>query len=806
MYFSASTSGLVHIVIVAASLGTLPAIELAFGDRFGRGATRDVLSYEESNEFQSKFSIGALTDTPGETIEDETASGVDPDDDIDSLTSGEFGFDEPGESNQTDTRRGSPDERRLLNEPAGGAGQGEDQAEEASLEGELEDEGDTGDAEDSGETTREIIIFVNLRAEPEPDQEAVEPDPARQAGPTDTPAPIGVDTAGEALAQLAALDQSEPDVPLEAERGGAPDAPEDGESAEGRESTIDPTQATAPEIGEVSPTSGTAAVKDEVEGSLPDSLPIADDNSLAPTKTTAAINQNDIASGIAETSEKTTAVQAATGQPGLPDAGPDVAPKDEPVPLDATAQPQITVAVPLKGIAGALTPAPQLKDHQQLQDPEEVGTSLARIGSKLAGVTEQEDGLIGQNNDTAQNQVKIAEGLPDARQLARRADEVRDGAPESALERAEITEDSDIAGTEIAALQPGEVFQAPEVNEFDRPALRDGKDNPLARIFATIAGDDDELARALSDPSPFDTIGGAPDPGEQRTNEILEKAADAGLAAAQTKLAKRYVLGLVDGSDPDKLIELLRNAAERGDAEAQLMLGALFADGRIVPQDKIQSHVFFDLAAAQGSDEANEILPVLERQMAPQEIATSRRLARQYKRLLDAVAKPRARGSAGAGLRDELLDAAAAGNTAKIAELLSRGADLEGNDTSGRTAVINAAWRGRTEVVDLLVELGADFNVTDYDGRTAVSWAASNGHSDIVKKLVEAGARPNVIDRDGLTPLMRAAWNGHDTIVRLLIESGARANMKDGNGKSAYDYAIQGNHRNVARTLKSFGA
>jgi hypothetical protein len=43
MYFSAGTSGIVHIDIVAASLGTLPAIELAFGDRFGRGATRGVL-------------------------------------------------------------------------------------------------------------------------------------------------------------------------------------------------------------------------------------------------------------------------------------------------------------------------------------------------------------------------------------------------------------------------------------------------------------------------------------------------------------------------------------------------------------------------------------------------------------------------------------------------------------------------------------------------------------------------------------------------------------------------------------------
>ncbi|MBT5945092.1 MAG: hypothetical protein HOK98_08605 [Rhodospirillaceae bacterium] len=806
MYFSAGTSGIVHIVIVAASLGTLPAIELAFGDRFGRGATRDVLSYEESNEFQSKFSTGALTDTPGETIEDENASGIDPDDDIDSLTSGDFGFDEVGESSQTDSRRGSPDALRQLNEPAGGAGKGEDQAKEASLEGDLEDEGDTGDAEEAGEATREIIIFVNLRPEPEPDQEVVEAEPARQAGPTDTPAAIAADTAGEALTQLAALDPDVPEITPDDFRAGDPDAPAEGESLVGQESTIDPTKAVAPEIAEISASGGTAAAKVDVEGGLPDSVPLANENTLARTRATAAINQDEDPTGVPEASEQTTAVQAATGQPGLPDAGPEVKPKNEPVPDDITAQSQQTVAVPLKGVPGALTPAPQLKDHQQLREPEEVGTSLARIGSKLPGVTEQEDGLIGQNEDTAQQQVKIAEGLQDAPILARKSEEVRDGAPESELERAEKSKDSDLSGTEIAAIKPGEIFRAPETNEFDRPALRDGEDDPLAKVIAAISGEDEALARAFSDPSPFDKIGGLPDPSTQRTNEILEKAADAGLAAAQTKLAKRYVLGLVDGSDPEELVELLRNAAERGDQEAQLMLGALFADGRIVPQDTVQSHVFFDLAAAQGSEEANEILPVLERQMAPREIDDSRRLAREYKRLLDAVAQPRARGSNGDGLRDELLDAAAAGNTAKIAELLSRGADLEGNDTSGRTAVINASWRGRTEVVDLLVELGADFNVTDYDGRTAVSWAASNGHNDIVQKLVEAGARTNVVDGDGLTPLMRAAWNGHDTIVRLLIESGARASMKDENGKSALDYAFEGKHLDVVRTLRSFGA
>lgn len=401
MYFSAGTSGIVHIVIVAASLGTLPAIELAFGDRFGRGATRDVLAYEESSEFKSKFSTGALTDTPGETIEDENASGVDPDDDVDTLTSGEFGFDEVGDSTQTDTRRGSADALRQLNEPAGGAGQGQDQAKEASLEGEREDEGDTGDAEDAGQATREIIIFVNLRPEPEPDQELVKAEPAREAGPTDIPASISADTAGDTVAQLAALAESEPTIEPGEERAGDPDAPEDGETAEGRESTIDPTKAVAPEIGELSPSGGKAAAKAGVEGGLPDSIPLAEENTLAPTQTTAAIDQAENLSGVAEASEQTTAVQAATGQPGLPDAGPEVRPKNEPVPENVTAQSAKIVAVPLKGVPGAVTPAPQIKDHQQLREPEEVGTSLARIGSKLAGVAEQEDGLIGQNEDTA---------------------------------------------------------------------------------------------------------------------------------------------------------------------------------------------------------------------------------------------------------------------------------------------------------------------------------------------------------------------------------------------------------------------
>jgi hypothetical protein len=110
MYFSTGTSGIIHTVVVAASLFSLPALELAFGDRFGRGEARDVLNYGEATDFQSKFSSGALTRESDEAEAEETASGIDPDSASDTDSSGEFGFDEIGDADQTNSRFGSPDE------------------------------------------------------------------------------------------------------------------------------------------------------------------------------------------------------------------------------------------------------------------------------------------------------------------------------------------------------------------------------------------------------------------------------------------------------------------------------------------------------------------------------------------------------------------------------------------------------------------------------------------------------------------------------------------------------------------------
>ena len=225
------------------------------------------------------------------------------------------------------------------------------------------------------------------------------------------------------------------------------------------------------------------------------------------------------------------------------------------------------------------------------------------------------------------------------------------------------------------------------------------------------------------------------------------------------------------------------------------------ASGTLVARDDIEARVYLGLAAAQGDEASKAAATQLERQMTPEQIIESRTLERQYKRLLRALPRPIKPGHLGDANIDELLQAAAAGSTASLAEILARGADVEGRDIAGRTAVINAAWRGRIETVELLVQLGTDFNVADLDGMTAVQWAASNGHAKVVERLTSAGAELDLADGKGLTALMRAAWNGHIDTVRLLIAAGATTGLTDNEGNSALDYAARGGHPDIAREL-----
>ena len=76
-----------------------------------------------------------------------------------------------------------------------------------------------------------------------------------------------------------------------------------------------------------------------------------------------------------------------------------------------------------------------------------------------------------------------------------------------------------------------------------------------------------------------------------------------------------------------------RRAAEQGNALAQNNLGLAYAKGNGVPQDYVLAHMWWNLAAAQGSatgiklrDSAEGLMP----RMTPAQIAEAQRLAREW--------------------------------------------------------------------------------------------------------------------------------------------------------------------------------
>ena len=74
-----------------------------------------------------------------------------------------------------------------------------------------------------------------------------------------------------------------------------------------------------------------------------------------------------------------------------------------------------------------------------------------------------------------------------------------------------------------------------------------------------------------------------------------------------------------------------RQMAEWGDAEAQLNLGRLCENGQGVPQDYVQAHMWYNLAAAYGPHEWAQHRDALAKRMSPDQIAEAQKLAREWK-------------------------------------------------------------------------------------------------------------------------------------------------------------------------------
>lgn len=128
---------------------------------------------------------------------------------------------------------------------------------------------------------------------------------------------------------------------------------------------------------------------------------------------------------------------------------------------------------------------------------------------------------------------------------------------------------------------------------------------------------------------------------------------------------------------------------------------------------------------------------------------------------------------------DALLDAARAGDTGAVMNLLRRGAEVNAREEDGTTPLAWAAHHSNVAVAELLLSKGANPDMANELGISPLSLAISNGSTELVKLLLNKGASPDIARENGETPLMTAARLRQVEIMKLLLDRGANVNARE---------------------------
>ncbi len=212
---------------------------------------------------------------------------------------------------------------------------------------------------------------------------------------------------------------------------------------------------------------------------------------------------------------------------------------------------------------------------------------------------------------------------------------------------------------------------------------------------------------------------------------------------------------------------------------------------------------------------------------------------RQLAEIEDAVDYP--------GAQSRLFAAVAANDVDELRAVIAAGANVNGWDAKGHSALMRAAregytgivevlidagvpvddrpsenWRtpleeslfkGRWEVAVVLLERGAVLDMTPDPQRMRPTWLASAlyaaahaGDERAVRVLLEAGIPPDSAPSNGVTPLMGAAKAGQAGAARLLIAAGADVNACGSHNRSVLRFAQDGKFDELVGLLKAHGA
>ena len=273
-------------------------------------------------------------------------------------------------------------------------------------------------------------------------------------------------------------------------------------------------------------------------------------------------------------------------------------------------------------------------------------------------------------------------------------------------------------------------------------------------------------------------------------------------------------------------------AANAGDAKAMLALGRLYMQGLGVPQNYVQAHMWFTLAASRFEAEAVKERDALAVRMAPEQVAEAQKQAAAWQpEPAKAPATSAARGSAGPpppkAIREAQQLLAVLGyepdsdghwgeRTVQAYQAFVRDANLPKTDTltpsalktmrararqAGATSVPKpkatlppdalhrAAKAGNLKGLEAALAAGAEVNARDDKGWTALMYVVDKGYVLLVEPLLQAKANPDVRAPDGATALFMAVAHGHSEIIPMLMKAGADPTIKGPKGKTATEIA-----------------
>ncbi|XP_047512406.1 L-asparaginase 1 isoform X1 [Pieris napi] len=146
-------------------------------------------------------------------------------------------------------------------------------------------------------------------------------------------------------------------------------------------------------------------------------------------------------------------------------------------------------------------------------------------------------------------------------------------------------------------------------------------------------------------------------------------------------------------------------------------------------------------------------------------------------------------------------------DTRAVSKMLDMGADVNAQNTEGRTVLHEAITKGNIHIIEYLLKNGANVHLKTRCGESPLLTAISYDNHAIIKLLMQCGAQLTSVDVKLLSELLCvAAKTGIVAKFESLKIGGADFNIKDEMGQTALHKAVICNNPDIVQYLLNNGA